>query len=80
MTVTSLDIDKYATLAHMKQNLKIVSGIVKSRSTTLNIKMMRNYLKNFGKSKNAVEHQKLHGKLSKYVALTIQTASAAFYV
>ena len=27
-----------------------------------------------------MEHQKLHGKLSEYVVLTIQTVSAAFYV
>ena len=31
-----------------------------------------------GKLKNAMEHQKLHGKLSEYVILTIQTASSAF--
>ena len=68
------------TLAHVKQHLKIVSGIIKSRSTTLNIKMIRNYQKNFGKSKSAMEHQKLHGKLSEYVPLTTQTVSAAFYV
>ena len=76
----SLDTNKNATLAHVKQHLKIVSGIIKSRSTTLNIKMIRNYQKNFGKSKSAMEHQKLHGKLSEYVPLTTQTVSAAFYV
>ena len=38
MTVTSLDINKNVTLAHVKQYLKIVLGIIKSRSTTLNIK------------------------------------------
>ena len=79
MNVTSLDTNKSATLAHMK-HLKIVSGIIKSRSTTLNIKMIRNYQKNFGKSKSAMEHQNLHGKLSEYVPLTTQTVSAAFYV
>ena len=42
--------------------------------------MIRNYQKNFEKSKSAMEHQKLHGKLSEYVVLTIQTVSAAFYV
>ena len=68
------------TIAHVKQHLKIVSGIIKSRSTTLNIKMIRNYRKNFGKSKSAMEHQKLHGKLSEYVSLTTQTVSVAFYV
>ena len=36
--------------------------------------------KNFGKSKSAMEHQKLYGKLSECVVLTIQTVSAAFYV
>ena len=51
LTVTSLDTNKNATLAHVKQHLKIVSGIIKSRSTTLNIKIIRNYQKNFGKSK-----------------------------
>ena len=80
LTVTSLDINKNVALAHVKQHLKIVSGIIKSRSTTLNIKMTRNYQKNFGKSKSAVEHHKLHGKLSQYVPLTTQTVNAAFYV
>ena len=42
-------------------------------------KMIRNYQKNFGKSKSAMEHQKLHGKLSEYVPLTTQIVSAAFY-
>ena len=42
--------------------------------------MTRNYKKNFGKSKSAMAHQKLHGKLSEYVPLTTQTVSAAFYV
>ena len=37
------DINKNITLAHVKQHLKIVSEIIKSRSTTLNIKMTRNY-------------------------------------
>ena len=80
LTVTSLDTNKNVTLAHVKQHLKIVSGIIKSRSTALNIKMIRNYQKNFGKSKSAMEHQKLHGKLSKYVHLTTQTVRAVFYV
>ena len=80
MIVTSLDINNNVTLAHVKQHLKIVLGIIKSRSTTLNIKTTRNYQKNFGKSKSAVEHQKSHGRLSEYVVLTIQTVSAAFYV
>ena len=58
--------------------------IIKSRSTTLNIKMIRNYhLGNqklyFGKSKSAMEHQNIHGNLSEYAVLTIQTISAAFY-
>ena len=78
--MTSLDINKNVNLAHVKQHLKIVLGIIKSRSTTLNIKMIRNYQKNFGKSKSAMEHQKLHGKLSGYVPLTTQTVSAVFYV
>ena len=80
LTVTSVDTNKNATLAHVKQHLKTVSGIIKSRSTTLNIKMIRNYQKNFGKSKSEMEHQKLHGKLSEYFLLTTQTVSAAFYV
>ena len=45
----------------------------------LNIKMIRNYQENFGKSKIAVEYQKLHGKLPEYAILTIQIISAAFY-
>ena len=80
MTVTSLGINKNVALAHVKQHLKIVSEIIKSLSTTLNIKMIRNYQKNLGKSKIEIEHQKLHGKLSEYAVLTIQTASADFYV
>ena len=77
--MTSLDINKNVTLAHVKQHLKIVSGIIKSGSTTLNIKMIRNYQKNFGKSKSAMEYQKLHGKLSEHVVLAIQAVSTAFY-
>ena len=65
------DINKNVTLAHVKHHLKIVSEIIKSRSTTLNIKMTRNYQKNFGKSNSAIEHQKLHGRLSEYVVLAI---------
>ena len=42
--------------------------------------MIPNYQKNFGKSKSTMEHQKLPGKLSKYVVPTIQTESAASYV
>ena len=42
--------------------------------------MIQNYEKDFGKSKSAMEHQKLHRKLSEYVPLTTQTVSAAFYV
>ena len=41
----------------MKQHLKIVLEIIKGRSTTLNIKMIRNYQKNFEKSKSAMEHE-----------------------
>ena len=49
--------------------------------------MIRNYQqkktkkkkKKKGKKKSAMEHQKLHGKLSESV-LTIQTVSVAFYV
>ena len=36
LTVTSLDINKYVTLAHVKQHLKIVWVIIKSCSATLN--------------------------------------------
>ena len=42
--------------------------------------MIWSYKNNFGKSKSAMEHQKLDAKLSEYVPLTTQTASAAFYV
>ena len=38
LTLRSLDINESVTLAHVKQHFKIVSGITKSRSTTLNIK------------------------------------------
>ena len=80
LTVTSLDTNKKVTLAHAKQHLKIVLGIIKSPSTTLNIKMIRNCQKNFDQSKSAIEHQKLHGKLSEYAPLTTQTVSASVYV
>ena len=80
LTVTSLDINKNVTLAHVKQHLKIVSEIIKSFSTTLNIKMIRNYQKNLGKSKIELEHQKLLGELAEHAVLTIQTVSADFYV
>ena len=80
LTVTSLDVNKNVTLAHVKQHLKIVSEIIKSCSTTLYIKMIRNYQKNLEKSKSAVEHQKLYGKLSEYAVLIIETVSTAFYV
>ena len=78
LIVTSLDINKNVTLAHVKQHVKIVSGIIKSRSTTLNIKTTRIYQNNFGKLKSAVEHQKSDGRLSEYAVLTIQTVSTAF--
>ena len=79
MAVTLLDINKNIALVHAKQCiLKIVSGIIKSRSTMLNIKMIRSYQKNFGKSKSAKEHQKLHVKLSQYIILTSQTVGVAF--
>ena len=80
LIVTLLDINKNVTLPHVKQHLKIVSEIIKSRSTTLNIKTTRNNQKNFGKSKSAIEHQKFHGRLSEYVVLTIQTVRAVFHV
>ena len=60
--------------------VKQQSKIIKSRSTTIHIKMTQHYHKNIGKSKSAVEHQKSHGRLSQYVVLTIETVSAAFYV
>ena len=63
----------------MKEHLKIVSQIIKSRSTKSNIKIIWNYQNNLG-NKSAMEHQKLNEKLSEYVVLTIQTVSAAFYV
>ena len=40
--------------------------------------MRPNYQKNFEKS--GFEHKNLHGKLTEYVVLTIQTVSIAFYV
>ena len=71
---------KNATLAHVKQHLKIVSEIIKSRSIMLSIKIKRNYQKNFEKSKSAIEYQKSYGTLSENVVLTIQTVSGAFDV
>ena len=70
----------WITFCPVKQHLKSISKIIKSRSTTLHIKMTQHYHKNIGKSKSAVEHQKSHGRLSQYVVLTIETVSAAFYV
>ena len=54
----------FLNLLDKKQHLKIVSKIIKSRSITLIIEMIWNYQKNFGQTKSAMEHQKLHGKLS----------------
>ena len=42
--------------------------------------MTRNNQKNIEKSKSAMEHHKLYGKLSEYIVLTMQIESAAFYV
>ena len=67
-------------LGSCEKHLKIISEIIKSRSTALNIKMTRNYQKKFGKSKKALEYQKSNRKLSQYVVRTTQTVSAAFYV
>ena len=64
LSVALLDTNKNVTLDHVKQHLKIISEIIKSRSTTLNIKMMQNYQKNMGKSRSSMKHQKLHGKLA----------------
>ena len=75
----SKDINKNVTLAYVKQYLKIVSGIIKSGSAPLNMKMIRNYQKNVGKSKSTMKNKNLHGKLSEYVVLKIQTVIAAFY-
>ena len=57
LTVTSLDINKNVTLANVKQHLKIVSEIIKSLSTKLNIKMIGKYQKNFRKSKSEIKRQ-----------------------
>ena len=54
----------FLNLLDKKQHLKIVSKIIKSRSIKLIIEMIWNYQKNFGQTKSAMEHQKLHGKLS----------------
>ena len=51
-----------------------------SRPTSLDKKMIQNYRKNLGKSKSVMQYQKLNGKLSEYVFLTIQKVRAAFYV
>ena len=64
LSVALLDTNKNVTLDHVKQHLKIISEIIKSRSTTLNIKMIQNYQKNMGKSRSSMKHQKLHGKLA----------------
>ena len=49
--VTWLDTNKNVNLAYVKQHLNILLGIIKSCSTALNIKMIWNYQKNFGKLK-----------------------------
>ena len=63
--MTLLNINKNITLAHVKQHLKIASEIIKSRSITLKINIIRNYQRNFEKSKSAMEYQKVHGKVIK---------------
>ena len=58
--MTLLDININVTLAQVKQHLKIILGIIKSCSTTLNKKNIQNHQKNFGKSKRPMEQQKSH--------------------
>ena len=70
----------HCDIAGYKQKCYLGSCETTFKDCTLNIKMIGNYQNKFGKSKIAMEHQKLHGKLSEYVVLTIQTISAAFYV
>ena len=69
-----------ANIAGYKQKCYFGSCETTFKDRTLNIKMILNYQNKFGKSKSAMDHQKLHGKLSEYVVLTIHTISAAFYV
>ena len=75
MTVISQDKNKNVTLDRVKPHFKNVPGIIESCSSILNIKVIRNYSKNFGKLKSAMEHQK---SKPKYAVLTIQAVSAAF--
>ena len=44
------------------------------------IQCTMNHQKKFGKSKSAMEHQKLHEKLSENVVLANQTVNAPFYI
>ena len=76
--VTSLDIKRNVTLTHVKQHLTIDLEIIESRPITLNIKLI--WKNNIGKSRSAIKHQNLHGNLSEYVILTIQTVRYAYYV
>ena len=58
MTVITQDKNKNVTLDRVKPHFKNVPGIMESCSFILSIKMIRNYQKNFGKLKIAMEHQK----------------------
>ena len=62
ITGYKLDTNENVTLAHVKEHLKSVSEIIKSRSTTLKHKNDTNYEKTFGKLKVAMKYQKLYGK------------------
>ena len=63
LTVTSLDINKNVTLAHVKQHLKIVSGIIKSRSTHLKHKNDRELSKEFWEIKKCNATPKITWKI-----------------
>ena len=57
---------------HFGNHIKLFNHVKHNYDTKLS--------KNIGKSKSAMEHKKLRGKLSEYVVLTIQTVSAVFYL
>ena len=72
----NIDIDGYKQKCYLgscETTFKYRFGNHEKSLNQLKHKMIRNYQKNFGKSKSAMEHQKLHGKLSEHVPLTRNT-------
>ena len=78
--MTSLDINKKCYLGSCETTFKDNFDNHKKSFNHAKHKNDTELLKQFLKSKSAVEHQKSHRRLSEYVVLIIQTVSTAIYV